>query len=91
MIKSRITAAIWPWGTETREQMETAAAAVSKIGYENFESVKAAIYAYDLDLKAYKEVLDKYKDDKEKAAEIYSRMIAEEIVSHTTDEELEKL
>lgn len=28
-----------------------------------------------------KEVLEKYKDDKEKAAEIYSRMIAEEIVS----------
>lgn len=38
-----------------------------------------------------KEVLEKYKDDKEKAAEIYSRMIAEEIVSNTTDEELEKL
>jgi hypothetical protein len=38
-----------------------------------------------------KEVLEKYKDDKEKAAEIYSRMIAEEIVSHTSDEELEKL
>lgn len=28
-VKSRITAAIWPWGTRTREQMETAAAAVS--------------------------------------------------------------
>lgn len=35
-----------------------------------------------------KEVLEKYKDDKEKATEIYSRMIAEEIVSHTTDEEI---
>ena len=38
-----------------------------------------------------KEVLEKYKDDKEKAAEIYSRMIAEEIVSHTTDEEIANL
>lgn len=38
-----------------------------------------------------KEVLEKYKDDKEKAAEIYSRMIAEEIVSHTPDKELAKL
>lgn len=38
-----------------------------------------------------KEVLEKYKDDKEKAAEIYSRMIAEEIVSHTPDEELAEL
>ena len=59
-VKSRITAAIWPWGTQTREQMETAAAAISKIGYEKFESVKNAIYAYDLDVKAYKEVLDRY-------------------------------
>lgn len=38
-----------------------------------------------------KEVLKKYKDDKEKAAEIYSRMIAEEIVSHTSDEEIAEL
>lgn len=37
------------------------------------------------------EVLEKYKDDKEKAAEIYSMMIAEEIVSHTLDEEIEEL
>jgi hypothetical protein len=35
-----------------------------------------------------KEVLEKYNDDKEKAAEIYTRMIAEEIVSHTSDEEI---
>jgi inosose dehydratase len=58
--KSRITAAIWPWGTDTREQMEQAAKEVTEIGYKSFESVKAAIYAYDLDLKAYKEVLEKY-------------------------------
>ena len=38
-----------------------------------------------------KEVLERYKDDKEKAAEIYSRMIAEEIVSHTSDEEIAEL
>lgn len=38
-----------------------------------------------------KEVLDKYQDNKEKAAEIYTRMIAEEIVSHTSDEEIAKL
>lgn len=38
-----------------------------------------------------KEVLDKYQDNKEKAAEIYTRMIAEEIVSHTSDEEIERL
>lgn len=38
-----------------------------------------------------KEVLEKYKDNKEKVAEIYSRMIAEEIVSHTPDEEIAEL
>ncbi len=38
-----------------------------------------------------KEVLEKYKENKEKAAEIYSRMIAEEIVSHTPDEEIAEL
>ncbi len=60
MDTSRITAAIWPWGTGTREQMELAAKEVTEIGYKSFESVKAAIYAFDLDLKAYKEVLNRY-------------------------------
>ncbi len=75
MTKSRITAAIWPWGTQTREQMETAAAAVSKIGYENFESVKAAIYAYDLDIKAYKEVIER---NNLKAASFYFHLMRKE-------------
>lgn len=60
MESSRITAAIWPWGTKTREQMEQAAKEVSEIGYRQFESVKKAIYAFDMDLKAYKEVLNRY-------------------------------
>ena len=50
---SRITAAIWPWGTNTREEMEIAAKEVSAIGYKSFESVKAAIYAFDMNLDAY--------------------------------------
>ena len=58
--KSRITAAIWTWGTSKREQMEQAAREVTEIGYRSFESVKAAIHAYDLDLAAYKEVLKRY-------------------------------
>lgn len=61
MDKSRITAAIWPWGTNTREEMEKAAKEVHEIGYETFESVKAAIYAYDMNLAAYKEVLNRYE------------------------------
>ena len=60
MDPTRITAAIWPWGTETREQMVTASKEVTEIGYKSFESVKAAIYAYDMDLEAYKEVLKRY-------------------------------
>ena len=60
MDTSRITASIWPWGTKTREEMELAAKEVSEIGYHSFESVKAAVYAYDLDLAAYKEVCDRY-------------------------------
>ena len=60
MDKSRITAAIWTWGTDKREQMVTAAKEVTEIGYTSFESVKAAIYAFDLDLAAYKEVLNRY-------------------------------
>ena len=60
MDKSRITAAIWTWGTDKREQMVRAAKEVTEIGYRSFESVKSAIYAYDMDLTAYKEVLKKY-------------------------------
>jgi len=60
MDKTRITAAIWPWGTDTRQQMVDAAKEISEIGYKSFESVKAAMYAYDMDVKAYKEVLEEY-------------------------------
>jgi hypothetical protein len=59
---------------------------------EEYRFVVIAVFKAEDKLRPQlKEVLEKYKDDKEKAAEIYSRMIAEEIVSHTTDEELEKL
>ena len=57
MDTSKIAYAIWPWGTATREQMELAAKEVTEIGFTCFESVKRAIYAYDLNLDAYREVL----------------------------------
>lgn len=60
MKKSQMTYAIWPWGTQTREQAIEAARDVTSIGYTSFESVKSAMYAYDLDHKAYKEMLDSY-------------------------------
>lgn len=56
----KVAYAIWPWGTKTREQMEVAAKELTEVGFKCFESVKAAIYAYDLDVKAYKEVLNRY-------------------------------
>lgn len=56
----RFAYAIWPWGTETREEMETAAKDITDVGFKYFESVKAAIYAYDLNLDAYREVLKRY-------------------------------
>jgi inosose dehydratase len=60
MDKSRITAAIWTWGVESPAQMEAAAKDITEIGYTAFESVKQAIYAYNLDLPAYRDVLDRY-------------------------------
>jgi len=87
--KTRITAAIWPWGTQNREQMEQAAKEVTEIGYRSFESVKAAIYAYDLDLKPYREVLKKYDL---KPASFYFHLPAygeEDSVFSTLDKELE--
>ena len=60
MDRSRIAAAIWPWGTDTKEQMIQAAEDISKIGYKSFESLKYALYAFDLNLKDYKEVIDRY-------------------------------
>lgn len=56
----KIAYAIWPWGTSTKEEMEWAASEITEVGFKNFESVKAAIYAYDMNLDAYKEVLKKY-------------------------------
>ncbi len=60
MKKSQISCAIWPWGTETREQAVEAAKDVTEIGYRSFESVKGAMYAYNLNYKEYKEMLDGY-------------------------------
>ena len=41
--------------------MEQTAKDVTDVGFRCFESVKAAIYAYDMDINAYREVLDRYK------------------------------
>ena len=56
------------------------------------EDIIPAVFKAEYKLRPQlKEVLEKYKDDPTTAAEIYTRMIAEEIVSHTTDEEIAKL
>ena len=87
--KSRITAAIWTWGTSKREQMEQAAKEITEIGYRSFESIKAAIYAYDLDLDAYRDVLNRYNL---KPVSFYFHLPAfgaEDEVFSTLDKELE--
>lgn len=58
--KLRLTASIWPWGTDTPEQMVRAAKEISEIGYKQFESTKSAIYAFDMNFDAYKAVLEEY-------------------------------
>jgi hypothetical protein len=59
---------------------------------EQYRFVVISVFKAEYKLRPkLKEVLEKYKDNKEKAAEIYSRMIAEEIISHTTDEEIAEL
>ena len=60
MKKNQMAYAIWPWGTETKEQAVEAARDVTSIGYKSFESVKRAMYAYDLNYKEYKAMLDSY-------------------------------
>lgn len=60
MKKSQFTCAIWPWGTQTKEQAVEAAKDVTEIGYTAFESVKMAMYAYDLNYKEYKDMLNSY-------------------------------
>lgn len=60
MKKSQLCYAIWPWGTDTKEQAELAAKEVSEIGFKNVESVKNSLYAYDLNVEEYQAMLDKY-------------------------------
>ena len=60
MIKERLTATTWTWGTQTKEQIELGISEIARIGYKCFETVKGAIYAYDFNLNAFKEVFKKY-------------------------------
>lgn len=60
MKRSQLSYAIWPWGTKTREQAIEAAKDIAAIGYTSLEATKGAMYAYDLDHKEYKAMLDGY-------------------------------
>lgn len=59
-IRSRITAAIWRWGTETPEQIIQAVKEISEVGYRLFESTKASIYAFDMKLEPYREIMKEF-------------------------------
>lgn len=60
MKKSQMSYAIWPWGTKTKEQAVQAAKDITEIGFRSFESVKTSMYAYDLNHKEYKAMLDSF-------------------------------
>lgn len=60
MKKAQIAYATWPWGTKTKEEAIQAAKDITEIGYRNFESVKSAMYAYDLNAAEYKKMLDSF-------------------------------
>jgi len=69
--------------------MELAAKEITEIGYTSFESVKQAIYAYDLDIAAYRDVLERYGI---KPASFYFHLPKrgeEDIIFSTLDKELE--
>lgn len=55
------------------------------------EIIPAVFKAEDKLRPRLKQILTDYRDDPTTAAELYTRAIAEEIVSQTTDEELSKL
>lgn len=59
-VKSRITASIWPWGTENPEQIRLAAKEVSAIGYKLVESTKSTIHAFDMKLDPFKELMKEF-------------------------------
>ncbi len=58
--KSRITASIWPWGTSSPDEVRLAYEEVSKIGYKLFESTKSTIHAFNMDIDAYKAMLEEF-------------------------------
>ena len=60
MLSERLVATVWPWGVNTREAAELASREVSEIGYKNIESTKATMYAFDLDHRAYADMLSRY-------------------------------
>ena len=90
MKKSQLSYAIWPWGTETREQAVQAAKEITDIGYRSFESVKSCMYAYDMNAKEYKEMLDSFNL---KAESFYFHIpqagMEEENLFNTLEKELE--
>ena len=59
---------------------------------ERWESIIPTVFRSEDRLRPQlQKVLEKHKDDPTTGAELYIHMIAEDIVSHTTDEELAKL
>lgn len=60
MRNENYTLAIWPWGTETKEQFEQAARDMAQIGYRYYESVKAAVDLFTANPHEFEDINARY-------------------------------
>ncbi len=60
-MKAKLAYAIWPWGTETREQLIAGVADVKAVGFTYFESVVSLIDTFRDRVDEFKAIMDQYE------------------------------
>lgn len=53
MGKAKFAHTVWQWGTDNKEQFHQALREIAEVGFDTFESVKAAINVYDGDAQSF--------------------------------------
>lgn len=61
MGKAKLAYTVWQWGTETKDQFIQALKDITEVGYDTFESVKAAINVFDGKPEPFLEICHEYK------------------------------
>ncbi|NLM76663.1 MAG: TIM barrel protein [Ruminococcaceae bacterium] len=61
MGKAKLAYTVWQWGTENKEQFIQALKDITEVGYDTFESVKAAINVFDGKPEPFLEICRAYK------------------------------